>query len=557
MIRRTFAAVALCLSILGSPAHGQDAPAAPTDFPRYPAIDGNVRFWTRVYGEWGLGQVVLHDARRPELIYEVVALPGTVGERYSDEQRAFIDARAEFWRARLRALEQTLAAGQSLDEDQKGLALLVTTNAGSEAIRGSADRVRTQRGVRERFRRGIEISRRYDALIREALREEGVPEDLAFLPHVESSFQSRAVSSAGAVGAWQFTRAAGRRYMHVTSAFDERLDAVLAARGAARYLKDAYAKLGQWPLALTSYNHGVGGMEQAVASLGADYERIFLEYQGRLFGFASRNFYSEFLAAVEVASHPETYFPEGLSPEPPLDNDRVTLARATSPRTMARRHGLRVDELAALNPAWTARAVRSDLSIPAQATVWLPRGTLAASRPSPASPPATERRVTEYVVRTGDTLTAIATRYAVDVADLCRWNGLSEGSTAIQPGQRLVVSGERAPSAPDGEHVVGDGETLSTIARLHGVSIEQLRALNGLGPNDTLIHAGDRLVVRGTESAATAARDSVHVVRRGETLLRIATSYGVRLADLLHINRLDSRTVIHPGQRIVIPFLPR
>ncbi len=554
-LRNIVVAVLSVVLVAWIPARGEDAPSSP-DFPRYPAIEGNVRFWVRVYSEWGLGQVVIHDSERPELIYEIALLPGRVEERYSDAQRDFIKARVEGWRERLRLLEAALEAGQPLDDDQKALALLVTTNAGSEAIRGSCDRLRTQRGVRERFRRGVEISQRYDALIRQTLREEGVPETLAFLPHVESSFQSHAVSSAGAVGAWQFTRSAGRRYMHVTSAFDERLDAVLAARGAARYLKDAYAKLGRWPLALTSYNHGVGGMTQAVAALGQDYEKIFLEYEGRLFGFASRNFYPEFLAAVEVASQPGKFFPDGLALEPPLDHDRTTLSRASSPRAIARRLGLAVDELAALNPAWTARALRADLSIPANATVWLPRGTMTERPPvAPASTDAPEGRSTEYVVRPGDTLAAIATRYAVEVADLCRWNGMPAGSTVIQPGQRLVVTGEAGSAtaaAASREHEVGPGETLFTIARMHGLSINELRSLNSMSPGDTLIRPGDKLLVGGSPRKS----DGVHVVRPGETLVRIATSYGVRLADLLHINRLDTRTVIHPGQRIVIPFLP-
>ena len=130
----------------------------------------------------------------------------------------------------------------------------------------------------------------------------------------------------------------------------------------------------------------------------------------------------------------------------------------------------------------------------------------------------------------------------------------------IQPGQRVVVSGEAepiAPGPPAREHEVGPGETLSTIARMHGLSIDELRSLNSMSPGQTLIRPGDKLLVGGNTGKPGAARDAVHVVRRGETLMRIATSYGVRLADLLHINRLDSRTVIHPGQRIVIPFLPR
>jgi membrane-bound lytic murein transglycosylase D len=116
--------------------------------------------------------------------------------------------------------------------------------------------------------------------------------------------------------------------MNVNGVIDERLDPIASARGAARYLSHAYDTLGSWPLALTSYNHGIGGMQRAKGYFGHDFMRIVREYDHPLFGFASRNFYAEFLAAREVADQPERFFPEGVSYEPPLlDGDRVMLAR--------------------------------------------------------------------------------------------------------------------------------------------------------------------------------------------------------------------------------------
>ena len=154
--------------------------------------------------------------------------------------------------------------------------------------------------------------------------------ELAYLPHVESSFQARARSSAGAVGIWQFTRGTGRKYLKITSAIDERLDPIAAAHGAAQYLADAYEELASWPIALTAYNHGVGGMAKAVKDHGADYEQIFNEYEGRRFGFASKNFYSEFLAARAIARDPERYFPEGFDAESEQTYAAVELVRHTN-----------------------------------------------------------------------------------------------------------------------------------------------------------------------------------------------------------------------------------
>jgi len=141
---------------------------------------------------------------------------------------------------------------------------------GTRAIYGADERVRVQRGLRERFRRGVEISGRYEPAFREAFRAAGLPEDLVYLPHVESSYQLRAVSSAGATGVWQFMPATGRSYMHVGSAVDERWTLLVSAKAAARYLDEAYSRLGTWPLAITSYNHGVGGMARAKAEHGSD-----------------------------------------------------------------------------------------------------------------------------------------------------------------------------------------------------------------------------------------------------------------------------------------------
>ncbi len=450
------------------------APAAgpverPETFPMAPEIREQVEFWQNVFATWSLGEVALHDTDHPSLVYEIVRLPGEPGEAYTAVQRELVRSRKRSLETALSVMERKIAARAELSDPEKELALKITTTAGIASIQGAHRRVRSQRGLRERFRRGLEISGRYDTEFRQAFREFGLPEDLAFLPHVESSFQASARSSAGAVGIWQFTRPAARKFMLYGSAIDERLDPVAAARGAARYLKESHEILQDWPLAITSYNHGVEGMARAKRRYGTDFGRIVREYDGKTFGFASRNFYPEFLAAREIARDPVRFFPEGIRYEPPLSQDRFVLEQRTPPAQVARVYGMRLDDLAAMNPAWTQRAVRGGQALPAGTSVWLPAGTLARL----AAPP------------------------------------------SVQPAAVPVASRPAAESpAP------------AAAART------------------------------SASSAADAALSViVHVVRRGETLFKIATSYGVTVSDLLGINQITERAILRPGQRIRVPLV--
>ncbi len=431
-------------------------PATPEDdpFPFPEGLRGRVEFWQGVFGVWSTKQVVLHDADHPGLDYETLTLPGEIGSTYAKEQALLVSSHLDDLALRLKRLETMIELKAPLTDDEKGLALLITTRAGTGAIRGACNRVRAQRGMRERFKRGLEISGRYDSLFRRIFREAGVPEDIAFLPHVESSFQASARSSAGALGAWQFTRGAARRFLVLGPAIDERLDPVAAARGAARYLKEAHELLGDWALAITSYNHGMQGMARARERFGTDFDRIVREYDGKLFGFASKNFYAEFLAARQVAGNPARFFPEGVNLEPPLALDQVILEKSLSPARVSEKYGVPLGELAGINPAWTHRAVHGGRAVPAGTVAWLPQGTLArvaAARALKKTPPRTPPPAKNtsqladsvvHVVRRGETLLKIASSYGVRLADLLVANRLSE-LTIIYPGQTLRVPTER------------------------------------------------------------------------------------------------------------------
>lgn len=346
------------------------------NFPVPPEIRPNVDFWRHVYGVWSRGQVAFHDDEHMGVIYEVARLPGPIQQGYTPYQKQFVDSRKAHYQNRVADLERKVRSSQSLSSDDKALLAKFQKAGGASALYGASERVRVQRGLRERFRRGVEISGRYDQAFREVMRANGVPEDLAYLPHVESSFQTNARSSVGAAGVWQFMPSTGRLYMNVNGAVDERLDPIICANGAARYLAQAHSRLGSWPLAITSYNHGVGGMSKARAQHGNDIGRVVKDYNGPAFGFASRNFYSEFMAAREVARNAKRYFPEGVHYEPPWPHDRLVLRASMPAHHVANHYGVSTGSLASLNLHWRDGARDGRAALPAGSTVWLPAGSM-------------------------------------------------------------------------------------------------------------------------------------------------------------------------------------
>jgi membrane-bound lytic murein transglycosylase D len=512
-------------NIAGAPATGTIKRNDP--FPRHDELAGQTAFWRNVYGYWSQQQVALHDMEFPGIVYEVVDLPGPRTDSYTAEQRKIVEAHRKDLEARLRALEQHYKNKSALSDSDRDLLYRISVGANEAAVIGSADRVRSQRGLRERFSRGVEISGRYEDTFREIFKQAGLPDDLAYLPHVESSFQAHARSSAGAVGIWQFTRSAGRLFLKVNPAIDERLDPVASARGAARYLGRSYGLLNDWAFAVTSYNHGVEGMMRAKRAVGDDFAQVVRNYQSRSFGFASKNFYTEFLAARDVAGSHEDYFPEGLRIEPPLQAETVLLDRKTSAVQLAQVYGVSLKELSSVNPAWSRRAARGDIPLPAGVEIWLPPSTGATgSAPTLA--------------------TAQSTKAAPQVeAD----------------NQRVATSRNY--------HVVRRKETLHSIARQYGTDIATLRDLNGMGPKEHVVKVGQKLKVIDTSAqladrqveratapdiaSAESGAELIHVVSKGETAIDIAARYGVSLKSLLHSNELTRHSVIYPGQKFRIP----
>jgi membrane-bound lytic murein transglycosylase D len=275
-----------------------------TSFPAPPALAPAVAFWREVFVRYDSHQTVLHDREDMSLVWEVINLP--VDERGEVDESAaerLVRQRVEDLRARLRRLAANRTPVSGLD-----VIILASVGANKpERLRGAWSRVRAQRGIADKLHQGLARSKRWFAEIHRILAEEGIPRELVALPFVESAFNPRARSAAGAAGAWQLMPATARWLgLKVDRHQDERFDTLKATRAAAKMLRKSYQLLGSWPLALTAYNHGPYGVQRAVRKTGSrDLVYLIEHYRKPTWGFASKNFYAEFLAMLEVIEgHP-------------------------------------------------------------------------------------------------------------------------------------------------------------------------------------------------------------------------------------------------------------
>ncbi len=514
-----------CLLLIGLPGTALSS-AGNSPLPLYPIIENNVRFWKDIYTKYSHTTAVIHDKNDLSVVYETVAtldgqLPGA-----DKVNKMLLDGKKNHYIALLRKLSRT-APGTA--EERRVAALFSPPNRSAKMGR-AADSIRVQTGLRERFLEGVIRSGAYLPAIKRIFRSYNLPEDLAYLPHVESSFDIKAYSKLGASGVWQFTQSTGRQYLRIDAAVDERSDPILAAHAAAKYLKNSYSLLGSWPLALTSYNYGTGGMQRALREKGS-YERIFSEYNKGHFKFASRNFYSEFLAALAAAKEWEG------NPAVRLDRPRptraVTLKNKATIQEAKRHFGVTSETLQRLNPALKPAVFNGQRHIPRGYALNLP-STAERSAPEPivAATRTVHREAgkgTVHKVKKGDTISGLSRRYHITPVALTTANNLHKGGIRI--GQTLHIP----PAA-----------SASTSSTVQIAARDKKRAG----------HASQRSAGR-YGVFQSVVREGKHYgriqVQPGETLKMLAEWAGLTATALRRINRLKEEAV-HPGRKLVILF---
>ena len=532
-------------------------------FPQPAELQPDVDFWVSIFTRYGTDEGVLHDNRNLGVVYERVDLPAGISRK---ERNRRIKKR----RQALTRVLTSLADGKrdNLSAEEARVLALWPDGVSNDELRAATRRIRFQLGLSDRFREGLERSGRWRDFIEAEFTTLGVPVELAALPHVESSYNPDARSHVGASGIWQFTRSTGRRFMRVDHVIDERNDPFAATRGAGRLLAYNYSLTGNWPMAITAYNHGLAGVRRAMRIHGdTAYVDILRNYRGRTFGFASRNFYVAFLAAREVDQNVERYFP-GLVPESPTAYAELKLPDYVAADDLASALGVSTRQIANHNPAL-------------QPTVWegskhLPRGyavRLPASKVN-GSPAAALAAVAEdswrgeqlpdlfHTVARGDTLSQIAERYDTRVSTLVALNGLGSRHR-IRAGQKLrlpaagpapevvaVASVAPEPAAP----APAPAEPEPVPEEVPRVEEQEPTALSGEPEPAAPVAVTGQTELLSDPSDYTVAADNTIEVQPLETLGHYGDWLGLRTQRLRDINGFAFRTPVEVGQRIKLEF---
>lgn len=432
----------ILLSCLVLPVH------ADTDeiFPLPPLLEPNVTFWKKIYTEVSVTEGLLHDRDYPALVYQKVHVGKRTGRRRSN----YLDPIRDEFERKVRIVISE--PEDAWPEDVKEIGAKFLEHVPRQEWTGAENRIRFQQGQKERFLEGIMRSGAYLDTIRSVFREYQIPQRIAFLPHVESSFNPYAYSKVGAAGLWQFMRSTGRMYMEINYVIDERRDPFLSTIAAAKLLSHNYKQLGTWPLAITAYNHGVNGMRRAIRSTGStDIGVIIEKHSSRSFRFASKNFYGCFLAASEIAANVSEYFPE-IQLAPRLHVSEIELDHYVRPSVLSSYLNVSQDALEALNPALRRVVFTSDKMIPKGYRLRLPSHvTSTVAKVALATIPDSLRsnepeRQQYYRVQRGDNLYAIASRLGVSARDIAAENNIDR-IHRIYAGQVLRIPGATASPA--------------------------------------------------------------------------------------------------------------
>ena len=444
-------------SLLGTVVHAQQLDSSL--FPRPAELEPAIEFWIRVYTEVDTSSGFLHDSENLAIIYA---------------ELDFDNLEIDVQRQKVKNALLMLASGKRTDltANQENILNLWPDGVSDQTLKKAANNVRWQLGQSNSFLDGLQRSGAYRSHIDEILQNRGLPPELALLPHVESSFNPEAYSHANAAGMWQFTRLTGQRFMRIDHFIDERMDPYIAADAAMSLLEYNYRILGTWPLALTAYNHGVGGMSRAVRENNTTaIDEIVTNYKGRAFGFAGRNFYAQFLAVNEIERDVDLYFQDIRLAIPPNFTE-VRLDSFIGARDFATSVGTTINQLRVDNPSLRNAVWQGVKRIPRGFRLKLraeqfPNGGDLLTKIDTDYKYSDQLSDNYYEVERGDNLNIIANKFNTTVSEIANLNEL-QTRNSIQIGQRLMLPLEESPNLNTSTESIATITTTSTPALSNG-----------------------------------------------------------------------------------------
>ncbi|MFH1728975.1 MAG: transglycosylase SLT domain-containing protein [Pseudomonadota bacterium] len=540
-------------------------------------LQARVDFWKLIYSKYTTAEGLIHDDEDLSIIYGSVDLPQNISG--SKRKKLLKNAKTRITNTLYSIVKKKKL---NLNADEERILALFKDDNSITRLNRARESVRFQLGQKDRFIEGIKRSGRYLDEIKDIFDRFNMPKDLVYLPNVESSFNYQAYSKFGAAGIWQFTRSTGKLFLNIDSAVDERLDPILSTIAAAKLLRQNYEELQSWPLAITAYNHGLGGMKAAVRKLSTkDISIIIDQYNGRTFGFASKNFYAEFLAACDVFKNSHKYFGY-IEKYKPLEYSVFILPDYIYLGSLQKFFKLNIDEVKKYNYSLRPPIFSNYQRIPRGFKLKLPKEEVLelASNYEIKLPKAhkysAQKRSMYYKVRRGDTLSEIARKNRTSVAAIKAGNHII--GNRIYEGQRLKLPVTEKPvylaqvedkgTREQGGKSAGEQERKSAG--------EQERKITGEQDNkETVIKAETKVQAKEIKKIETAKKeprtqktepktkqirskapstfDYIRVDTE-ETLGHFADWLGLSASYLRKINGFRYGKNIHLGQKIKIDY---
>lgn len=416
---------------------------------------------------------------------------------------------------------------------------------------------RFQESERKFFIESYKRSGKYRDEIVKALKEAGLPEDLSWLPLIESGFKVKALSRARALGLWQFIPSTGYKFgLNRDTWIDERLDPVKSTAAAISYLQELHQIFGDWTTVLAAYNCGEGTVLRKIRRQKINYLDNFWDLYEKLPRETAR-YVPRFLAMLYIIKEPEKYGITLGEPDKPIQYEVITIDKQVHLKIVADKLGIPAKDLTAINPE-----LRYSVTPDAPYAIKVPLGKgeilLAKIADIPEwSPP--KRAYVYHKVRKGETLSLIALKYHTSVRNIVWANNIRKRHF-IRTGQRLKIPivdrkapkllAKGAAALHDGKYIVRKGDSLWLIARNFNTTTKELCRLNNL--SSTRLHVGQQLKIAKVKFPTKSEKKVIYRIKRGDTPSQIAKKHNISLSQLLRINDLDIGCKIYPGQVLVV-----
>ncbi len=407
------------------------------------------------------------------------------------------------------------------------------------------------------FMESYQRSGMYRPYIVQALKEAGLPEELSWLPLIESGFKVKALSGARALGLWQFIPSTGYKFgLKRTMYVDERIDFIKSTHAAIAYLKELHNIFGDWATVLAAYNCGEGRVLRVIRTQNVNYLDNFWDLYQRLPRETAR-YVPRFFAVLNMIKNTEKYGLDQLPLHPPINFEEVEVNRQAHLKDICKALDVDLAALETLNPE-----LRYQILPPENYALRIPEGLSSDSLANLELVPTCSLPQKSYIwhrVRRGESLGTIARRYKISVRSIMEVNNL-RSARYLRSGSRLKIPHSEATATPSrastgaisssGVHTVAKGDSLWNIARKYDVTVKQIMSLNNL--SSSTLSIGQKLKIPASSELAESNKLQAYYVRQGDTPTAIAQRHNMGLSDFLRINQLNSHSTIFPGQKVYI-----